>query len=76
MAPEEGVSVGKTRIVGPATGGNGETSLMLAPPPRGVLRSKGRNIGDGWLSADDPVAGPLAPAEVRQAVVPCSSYLC
>lgn len=73
MAPEEGAEVGKPRVLGPATGGNGETSLMLAPPPRGVLRLKGRNISDGWLSADDPVAGPSALAEVRQAIVPCSS---
>jgi len=42
----------------------------VAPPPRDVLKLKGRNIYEWWPSADTPVAGPGALAEVQQAEMP------
>ncbi len=35
-----------------------------------------QNINEGWLPADDLVAAPLAPSEVRQAEMPRRLYLC
>lgn len=44
---------------------------VTAPLPRDVPEINGWNIGEGWLPAGDPGAGPLAPSEVRQAAMSC-----
>ncbi len=73
LAKKERPGVGKTRMLGAASGGGKETSLTMSPPPWGVPGLMERNIYEGWLLADDPAAAPTALSEVQQAAVPCTA---